>query len=148
MAIQFRRGTLSAWNSNKSNIVAGEPVITTDTGQLFVGTGTGTYKEFYNTDNLSVNPSKINGYQSAYLSSAGSSTLTLVSGSLYLIAVMRANTTASEYQGLYLAQVHNSSCIRTISGSSSITMSISGTTLSFTTTQNYMRVIAIPLIDI
>ena len=43
MAIQFRRGTASAWNSNKSNIVAGEPVIATDTAEVYVGTGSGTY---------------------------------------------------------------------------------------------------------
>ena len=38
MAIQFRRGTESEWDENKNNIVAGEPVITIDTGKLFVGT--------------------------------------------------------------------------------------------------------------
>lgn len=54
MAIQIRRGTDSAWNSNKSNIVAGEPVITTDTGRLFVGTGSGTYAEFPNLNAMGV----------------------------------------------------------------------------------------------
>lgn len=46
MAIQIRRGTNSQWESNKSNIVAGEPAIATDTGRLFVGTGAGTYQEY------------------------------------------------------------------------------------------------------
>lgn len=46
MAIQIRRGTDSQWESNKSNIVAGEPAITTDTGRFMVGTGTGTFAEF------------------------------------------------------------------------------------------------------
>ena len=46
MAIQIRRGSDAGWESNKSNIVAGEPVITTDTGRLFVGTGNGTYEEY------------------------------------------------------------------------------------------------------
>lgn len=52
MAIQIRRGTDSQWESNKSNIVAGEPAITTDTGRLFVGTGTGTYEEYVNKSTL------------------------------------------------------------------------------------------------
>lgn len=50
MAIQMRRGTDSQWESNKSNIVVGEPAVTTDTERLFVGTGSGTYTEFANAD--------------------------------------------------------------------------------------------------
>ena len=50
MAIQIRRGSSGSWGSNKSNIVAGEPVIATDTKRLFVGTGSGTYAEFMDTD--------------------------------------------------------------------------------------------------
>lgn len=46
MAIQIRRGTNTQWEANKSNIVAGEPAITTDTGRFFVGTGSGTYQEY------------------------------------------------------------------------------------------------------
>ena len=46
MAIQIRRGTNTQWEGGKSNIVVGEPAITTDTGRFFVGTGTGTYQEF------------------------------------------------------------------------------------------------------
>ena len=46
MAIQIRRGTNTQWEGGKSNIVEGEPAITTDTGRFFVGTGTGTYQEF------------------------------------------------------------------------------------------------------
>ena len=52
MAIQFRRGTDAQWESNKGNIVSGEPAVTTDTGRFFVGTGTGTYKEFPNVDKV------------------------------------------------------------------------------------------------
>ena len=52
MAIQIRRGTKSAWDSNNSNIVVGEPAITTDTGQFFVGTGSGLYVEFARARNL------------------------------------------------------------------------------------------------
>ena len=52
MAIQIRRGTNAQWESNKNNIIVGEPAIATDTGQFFVGTGTGTYAEFVNKDAL------------------------------------------------------------------------------------------------
>lgn len=50
MAIQIRRGTDAEWESNKSNIVAGEPAIATDTERVFVGTGTGTYVELASKD--------------------------------------------------------------------------------------------------
>ena len=52
MAIQIRRGLESAWESNNSNIVAGEPAITLDTGRLFVGTDNGDFAEFANVDNV------------------------------------------------------------------------------------------------
>lgn len=52
MAIQLRRGTDAQWESNKSNIVVGEPAVTTDTERLFVGTGSGTYTEFANADTI------------------------------------------------------------------------------------------------
>lgn len=52
MAIQIRRGTNAQWESNKSHIEAGEPAVTTDTGRFFVGTGSGTYAEFPNTDSI------------------------------------------------------------------------------------------------
>ena len=52
MAIQIRRGTDTEWETNKSNIVVGEPAVTTDTGRFFVGTGTGTYAEFANKADL------------------------------------------------------------------------------------------------
>ena len=48
MAIQIRRGTDAQWESNKSNIVVGEPAIATDTERVFVGTGSGTYTELAN----------------------------------------------------------------------------------------------------
>lgn len=52
MAIQIRRGTDAQWEANKSNIVQGEPAITTDSERFFVGTGDGTYAEFLNVDDL------------------------------------------------------------------------------------------------
>ena len=45
MAIQIRRGTDSQWESNYSNIVVGEPAMTTDTERFFIGTGSGTFME-------------------------------------------------------------------------------------------------------
>ena len=45
MAIQIRRGTDAQWEAGKSNIVVGEPAITTDTERAFIGTGSGTYVE-------------------------------------------------------------------------------------------------------
>ena len=52
MAIQIRRGNDSEWESNKSNIVAGEPAVTLDSERMFVGTGSGTYMELANLDVL------------------------------------------------------------------------------------------------
>ena len=52
MAIQIRRGTDSGWESNNSNIVAGEPAVTTDTGRFFVGTDTGEFVEMVNIDTI------------------------------------------------------------------------------------------------
>lgn len=52
MSIQIRRGLESAWESNNSNIVAGEPAITLDTGRLFVGTDNGEFAEFANVDEV------------------------------------------------------------------------------------------------
>lgn len=45
MAIQFRRGTDAEWETNNSNIVSGEPVITEDTGRFFFGIGAGSFVE-------------------------------------------------------------------------------------------------------
>lgn len=80
MAIQIRRGTESAWNSNKSNIVAGEPAIATDTGRLFVGTGTGTYAEFPNTTNTGVR-------NLGQISAGNSKTITIPSSHFCLIVL-------------------------------------------------------------
>lgn len=52
MAIQIRRGTQAQWEAEKSNIVAGEPAIATDTGNVYVGTGNGTYTELANIGDL------------------------------------------------------------------------------------------------
>ena len=41
MAIRIRRGTDAQWEMYKSNIVAGEPAVTTDSGRVFVGTADG-----------------------------------------------------------------------------------------------------------
>lgn len=51
MAIQIRRGTDAEWESNNSNIVAGEPAVTLDTGRFFVGTGNGEFVELQKKGN-------------------------------------------------------------------------------------------------
>lgn len=48
MALQIRYGTEENWEANKSNIVAGEPVVTTDSERLFVGTANGAFADFAN----------------------------------------------------------------------------------------------------
>lgn len=52
MAIQFRKGTKNGFETNYADIVAGEPVLTTDSKQVFVGTGNGEYLELANADDL------------------------------------------------------------------------------------------------
>ena len=72
-------------------------------------------------------------------------TVTLTIGYGYLIVARRSNASDTSYNGLYIAQVHNSSSIRAIAAASMVTMSISGTTLTITTTQNYTNISIIPL---
>lgn len=52
MAIQIRRGTNAGWEASKSNIVVGEPAVTTDTERAFIGTGSGTYMELANLERI------------------------------------------------------------------------------------------------
>lgn len=52
MAIQIRRGTDSQWESNKSNIIAGEPAIATDSKRAFIGTANGAFMELANNDSI------------------------------------------------------------------------------------------------
>ena len=52
MAIQIRRGTDANWESNYSNIVSGEPAITTDSERFLVGTSAGEFAEFSNINML------------------------------------------------------------------------------------------------
>lgn len=52
MAIQIRRGSESDWESTNENIVAGEPAIALDTERFFIGTGSGTFAEFANVEEL------------------------------------------------------------------------------------------------
>ena len=52
MAIQIRRGTNANWESNYSNIVSGEPAITTDSERFLVGTSVGAFAEFSNMNEL------------------------------------------------------------------------------------------------
>ena len=67
MAIQIRRGLNSAWESNSGDVVVGEPVLATDTERFFIGTGTGTFAEFANIDNLApAYDSSVQWYEGQY----------------------------------------------------------------------------------
>ena len=67
MAIQIRRGLNSAWESNSGDVVVGEPVLATDTERFFIGTGTGTFAEFANIDNLAPTyDSSVQWYEGQY----------------------------------------------------------------------------------
>ena len=63
MAIQIRRGTDANFNANYSNLVDGEPIITTDTERFAVGVANGTFAEFANVELLA---SEFDDYQSYY----------------------------------------------------------------------------------
>ena len=72
MAIQIRRGTDSEWESNKSNIIAGEPVVTTDTERLFLGTGSGGHIEVANIKALApAYDSSVQWYEGQYCTYLG-----------------------------------------------------------------------------
>lgn len=67
MAIQIRRGTESGWETNYTDVVVGEPVLATDTERFFIGTGTGTFAEFANIDNLApAYDSSVQWYEGQY----------------------------------------------------------------------------------
>ena len=88
------------------------------------------------------NLSELEGCESFSLSTAGTVTRTLVNGRPYLVAVIRLNSSDTGLCGLYLVNPYNgsASCIKTISASSAVTLSISALTLTITTTSNYVRV--------
>lgn len=83
MAIQIRRGTDAQWESNKSNIVAGEPAITTDTGRFMVGTGSGTFAEFVNTGDLATAEQDLKDYSDTNLQTAKDYTDTKTTVEIY-----------------------------------------------------------------
>ena len=62
MAIQIRRGSNSDWESNYSNIVIGEPAITTDSERFLVGIDTGAYAEFTNINTIAFPFATANNY--------------------------------------------------------------------------------------
>ena len=72
MAIQIRRGTDSGWETNKGDVIVGEPVIATDTERFFIGTGTGTYAEFANIGVLApAYDSSVQWYEGQYCTKDG-----------------------------------------------------------------------------
>ena len=146
MAIQIRRGTEAQWENGKSNILDGEPAITTDTNRLFVGTGNSSYAEFFGTTTTSIKSNNLFGWQGLTLTQNGSNTFTLVSGYLYIGIVTRLNNSSDTYTGLYVIRPHsNLSSIATIKASSSTTLSISGLTLTASTTTPNTSLILFPV---
>lgn len=102
MAIQIRRGTESEWTQTSSNIVAGEPAITTDTGRLFVGTSTGVYSEFANVN-------KTLTYKGVLTSSDNVNDIT--DTGIYYIGSSTPTGIASTYAYSYLTVINNGSYI-------------------------------------
>lgn len=72
------------------------------------------------------------------LSAAGSTTVTLEDG-ICLAIVSHQNNSSTNESGLYIIQVNNTSSIRAISTAQNQTLSISGHTLTWTTTNTYRQ---------
>ena len=79
---------------------------------------------------------------------AGTQTIELPTGMAYLIVITRANTSNSTYTGMWIAHPYPSggaASLKEISSSAAATLSLSNTTLTVTTTQNYCTVRILPL---
>lgn len=103
------------------------------------------------TDNLypQTRLTAIRGYQGGYLSTAGTTTFTLVSGMTYLLTISRNNSTNANMTGLYLVQAHSTnSAVRAIAASSVATVSISSLELTITTNSNYVGIGLMPMRDL
>ena len=72
------------------------------------------------------------------LSAAGNTTVTLEDG-LYLAIVTHQNNSSTNESGLYIIQCNNTSSIRAISTAQNQTLSVSGHTLTWTTTNTYRQ---------
>lgn len=72
------------------------------------------------------------------LNAAGSTTVTLEDG-ICLAIVSHQNNSSTNESGLYIIQVNNTSSIRAISTAQNQTLSISGHTLTWTTTNTYRQ---------
>lgn len=87
---------------------------------------------------LDINPINI---QQAYMPSAGTRTFTLSSGGQYMVFVGKLNNTSATTSGVYFVSAHSSnSHVRAIASASNATVSISGITLTVTTTNTYYNV--------
>lgn len=107
------------------------------------------YNVLKNLTRNKIQISRLNGYQTLYLSSAGTGTIQLLKSCVYLVAVARLNSANSSYQGLYFVQSHTQSNIIPIITNAAATLSMnSDALLTVTTTQNYCNIIVIPIMDI
>lgn len=77
-----------------------------------------------------------------YIQVAGSISFTLKQG-VYLVTIGKYSTTDANTNGLYVMTVYNSSSIYAIKSSSAASVSVSGYTVSVTSSQNYVEVSAI-----
>ena len=83
--------------------------------------------------------------QTVNMDSAGTQTFSLTSAKGYLLIVTRNNSADTGKQGMYLVQANTNACVKTISASSVATVSISGTTLSVTTSDANVHLSLMPI---
>lgn len=105
----------------------------------------GTSNVYPQIEDGEVTTSKLYGFQVKSINNT-TGTFTLEAGT-YLAIVTRANSTTTGQSGLYIIQAYptGSQSIRAIASSSVATLSLSGATLTVTTTSNYTRIALLKL---
>lgn len=98
----------------------------------------------YSTDNKPT-VTELKDSTRKYLSSAGTTTITLTSAKTYLVVITKFNNGTVNNSGLYIVQCHTTSSVRAIASSAVATVSISGTTLTITTSSTNVDIECIRL---
>lgn len=98
----------------------------------------------YSTDNKPT-VTELKDSTRKYLSSAGTTTITLTSAKTYLVVITKLNNGTANNSGLYIVQCHTTSSVRTVVSSAVATVSISGTTLTVTTSSTNVDIECIRL---
>lgn len=88
---------------------------------------------------------ELDGCLRQYLSAAGTATITLTSAKVYLVVIAKLNNGTANNCGLYIVQCHNTSSVRAVVSSAVATVSISGTTLTVTTSSTNVDIECIRL---